>query len=198
MTLATRITIGRILLIPFFIGALLYYQKSAAAGTPDELYRWAAVLIFLLASVSDAIDGFIARHWNQRSRLGTILDPLADKALMLSAVITLSLIDIPGATLLPIWFLVLVLARDCLLITGVAVVHFYVAEVHVQPHWIGKVATFFQMTAIGLVLLQWGPDLTEVVILCAGVATGISALVYLIRGIRHISASEKSRTTSTD
>jgi phosphatidylglycerophosphate synthase len=75
MTLATRITIGRILMIPFFIGALLYYQKSARDGVPEEGYRWAATFIFFLAAVSDAVDGIIARRWNQRSRLGAILDP---------------------------------------------------------------------------------------------------------------------------
>jgi CDP-diacylglycerol--glycerol-3-phosphate 3-phosphatidyltransferase len=193
MTLATRITIGRILMIPFFIGALLYYQKSARDGVPEEGYRWAATFIFFLAAVSDAVDGIIARRWNQRSRLGAILDPLADKALMLSAIITLSLIHIPGATLLPIWFLVLVLARDFLLITGVGFVHFYVTEVHVQPHWTGKVTTFFQMAAIGLVLLQWAPRLTEGVILLAGIATGVSAVVYLVRGVRFLSESDHSQ-----
>lgn len=197
MTLATQITIGRILMIPFFIGSLLYYDRSAEEGHPEEGFRWAAVGFFLVASLSDALDGFVARHWNQQSHLGAILDPLADKGLLLSGIITLSLIDVPGDVLLPIWFLVLVLARDTLLISGIGFLHLYIGEVKVAPHWTGKLTTFLQMAAVSLVLLQWWTWLTPYVIAAAGAATSISAVIYLFRGIRHISASEKSRPTSS-
>lgn len=179
-------------MIPFFIGSLLYYAKSAQAGEPNSLYRWAAIVFFTIACVSDALDGYVARHWNQRSHLGAILDPLADKALLLGAIITLSLIDIPGAVLLPIWFLVLVLARDILLISGVGFLHLYVKEVQISPHWSGKLTTFLQMAAVCLVLLPWLPEVTEVMIILAGASTALSALVYLMRGLKVLSEHESN------
>ena len=91
MTLANQITIGRILLIPVFVLFCVYYGQGVEAGQPEEWQRWAAIITFLVASASDGLDGWIARHWSQRSRLGTILDPIADKGLLLAAIITLSL-----------------------------------------------------------------------------------------------------------
>ena len=90
MNLANWITISRILLIPVFVGLALYYGKSAAAGQPVEAYRIAAVAVFLVACVSDFVDGWVARHFNQQTRLGSRLDPIADKGLVLAALITLS------------------------------------------------------------------------------------------------------------
>src|SRR6185295_6973655 len=85
MTTANKITILRILLVPFFIAQVLYY-----VGNGGELYRLLAILSFAIAAISDGVDGYIARRYNQRSELGAILDPLADKLLLVSAVILLS------------------------------------------------------------------------------------------------------------
>ena len=90
MTLANRITIFRLLLIPVFVVLAAQYGQSVTAGAPREWQRLAAVCVFLLAAATDALDGWIARHFNQRSRLGSIIDPLADKGLMLAAIVTLS------------------------------------------------------------------------------------------------------------
>ncbi|MCC6235284.1 MAG: CDP-alcohol phosphatidyltransferase family protein, partial [Verrucomicrobiales bacterium] len=86
MTLANQVTIARILLIPVFVVEVLYYRHSGV-----EIHRWIALTLFLVASVSDGIDGWIARRFNQRTRLGAVLDPLADKLLLASALILLSL-----------------------------------------------------------------------------------------------------------
>ena len=86
MTTANKITIGRILLVPFFIVLVLYYIQ-----TDNEWYRLWAIISFALASLADGLDGYIARRYNQRSELGAILDPLADKLLLVSAIVLLTL-----------------------------------------------------------------------------------------------------------
>ncbi|MBA3273975.1 MAG: CDP-alcohol phosphatidyltransferase family protein, partial [Chthoniobacterales bacterium] len=91
MTTANKITIVRILLIPAFVTMALYYGQGVQSGEPEEWQRFAAILIFLVASASDGLDGYVARRYNQRSALGVILDPIADKGLLLSGIITLSI-----------------------------------------------------------------------------------------------------------
>src|SRR3954451_4274194 len=114
VTLANKMTLFRILLIPLFVGFALYYAHSFAEGVPNETLRWAALGIFVLASLSDAVDGWVARHFNQRSKLGVILDPLADKLLMLSAVCVLSFSPWPYR--LPLYFVILSISREVLTI----------------------------------------------------------------------------------
>ena len=104
MNWANRITILRILLIPLFVGLMIYYANSVQAGSPQEWLRWLGCSVYALAAFSDAIDGYIARHYNQRSRLGTFLDPFADKALLVSAIALLSVNHADAFTSLPIWF----------------------------------------------------------------------------------------------
>ena len=85
MTTANKITILRILLIPFFVVELIYYLQ-----TGNEVHRLLAILTFAVTAILDGVDGYIARRYNQKSELGAILDPLADKMLLLSGIITLS------------------------------------------------------------------------------------------------------------
>jgi len=85
MTTANKITILRMLLIPFFVLEVLYHVKSG-----NDWHRVAALLTFAVAAILDGVDGYIARHYNQRSELGAILDPLADKLLLVSGVVVLS------------------------------------------------------------------------------------------------------------
>src|ERR1700749_923464 len=86
MTTANKVTIGRILLIPIFIVEILYYFK-----TSDEIHRVIGLTCFAVASILDGVDGYIARRYNQRSELGAILDPLADKLLLVSGIVLLSM-----------------------------------------------------------------------------------------------------------
>jgi CDP-diacylglycerol--glycerol-3-phosphate 3-phosphatidyltransferase len=108
MTTANKITIARIFVIPLFVMMAIYYGRSVQAGEPEEWQRWSAVALFLIAAASDGVDGYIARRYNQRSRLGVILDPIADKGLLLAAIITLSVSN--WRFELPVWFPVLVIA----------------------------------------------------------------------------------------
>src|SRR5437773_43324 len=88
MTTANKITLVRIAMIPVFVALAIYYGESVRRGAPLEWQRFAAILVFLLAAVSDGLDGYVARRYNQRSRLGVILDPIADKGLLLSGIFT--------------------------------------------------------------------------------------------------------------
>jgi len=90
MTLANKITVTRLLLIPVFILFSAYYSKSVESGQENMNFRIGALIVFALASLSDALDGYIARNFNQSTKLGRVLDPVADKLLLLSGVITLS------------------------------------------------------------------------------------------------------------
>ncbi len=185
MTTATKITVFRIVLIPVFVGFAIYYGESIKKGVPVEFYRWAAIGTFLLAAISDAVDGYIARHFNQRSRLGTILDPAADKALMNAAIITLSFTNW-GGYYFPIWFAALVIGRDAVLICGALMMNQVMEKVHVEPHWTGKLATMTQLIAVAWLMFQFPKPGLNVSVAVAGVFTTVSAVLYVREGLRQV------------
>src|SRR5262245_59519736 len=117
MTTANKITILRILLVPFFIVQVLYYAEATESAA-REWYRLAALLTFATAALFDALDGYIARRYNQRSELGAILDPLADKLLLVFAIVLLSRHDKPSLDRIPFWFTMTVIGRDVILLLG--------------------------------------------------------------------------------
>src|SRR5437588_12015009 len=126
MTTANKITVIRILMIPVFVTLAIYYGEGLQEGKPQDWQRFAAIAVFLVAALSDGLDGFVARHYNQRSSLGMILDPIADKGLLLSGIITLSIsnwseLD-PSYGSFPTWFPILVISRDAILCVVAAVV----------------------------------------------------------------------------
>jgi CDP-diacylglycerol--glycerol-3-phosphate 3-phosphatidyltransferase len=190
MTTANKVTICRILLVPFFIVAVIYYVNS---GT--ELYRWLAISCFGFAAVSDAIDGFIARHFNQRSELGAVLDPLADKILLVSGIVLLSLHNEPRLPGLPIWLTVTILSRDVLLLIGLAVIHFVIGKVKVKPHLIGKAATVLQMASVLWPLFKFPANPLYWICVAAALLTGISGLIYVFDGMRQLATHPSSSPT---
>jgi CDP-diacylglycerol--glycerol-3-phosphate 3-phosphatidyltransferase len=179
MTLANQITITRILLIPVFVLFSVYYGKSVESGQPLEWQRLMAIGVFILASATDGLDGYVARHWNQRSKLGAILDPIADKGLLLTTIITLTLSNWNHS--FPLWFPVLVLARDAVILTGCGLLYFFHQTLEVRPSWIGKGTTAMQMIAIAWMMLQLPHYLASVYI--AGIFTLLSGVDYMVRGI---------------
>jgi cardiolipin synthase len=192
MTTANKITVLRILMIPAFVTMAIYYGESIQRGDPLEWQRFAAIIIFLVAAVSDGLDGYVARRYNQRSSLGVILDPIADKGLLLSGVITLSIsnwsqVD-PDYGKFPVWFPVLVITRDAVILVGAVVLHVLNGKVQVKPNWTGKVATVLQMIAIAWVMLQLRFIPLLVVVICAGVFTLVSGIVYVLDGVRQLQA----------
>lgn len=187
MTTANKITILRILLVPFFIAVVLYYVNGGG-----EVYRLLAVLSFALCASTDALDGYIARRYHQRSELGTILDPLADKLLLVSGVVLLSFDHAPRLEPLPLWLVMTIVGRDVLLVIGWFVVHSVCGKVTVQPRVLGKVATVLQMAAVLWVLLKWHSTWLVVLSAAAAVCTGVSGLLYVRDGALQLSASPKS------
>jgi len=195
MTTANKITIARILMIPLFVLMAIYYGRDKEAWQ-----RWCAVALFVTAAASDGIDGYIARRHNQRSQLGVVLDPLADKGLLLAGIITLTFSNWNYE--FPLWFAVLVIARDIIVVTGAMALQFLNGSVRVRPSWTGKVATVLQMIAIGLVMLQWdafGRDVSigshnvhvsflDLPVVVAGLFTAVSGFGYVVDGIAQLHA----------
>ncbi len=187
MTTANKITILRILLIPFFVVEVLYYVK-----TGNEIHRLLALVSFALAAVFDGVDGYIARHYNQRSELGAILDPLADKLLLVSGIVLLSFDHGPRFQTIPLWLTGTIIGRDILLLAGMIVIQMTVGKVKVRPRILGKVATVLQMIVVLWVLLQWHNKWLFAWLLSAAICTGISGLLYVWDGSRQLSAHPAS------
>ena len=200
MTTANKITILRILLIPFFVVETIYYVR-----TGNEIHRLAATLCFGVAAICDGVDGYIARRYHQIRELGKILDPLADKLLLVSAVVLLSFDNAPYLRQIPLWLTGVIIGRDLLLGIGAVVIHFVVGKIIVHPRLTGKLATVFQMLVVTWILLRWDfvHGLLKIWILGAGIFTGVSGLFYVWDGMKQLSAhpsssainSKKSETT---
>jgi len=191
MTTANKITIFRILLVPFFVVEILYYVRSG-----NELHRLLGLIAFAVAAILDGVDGFVARHFNQRSELGTILDPLADKLLLVSAIVLLSIEHQSRLGMIPLWLTGTIIGRDLLLGLGAIIVRLVVGQITVQPRITGKIATVFQMITVLWILLHWdfiysGPCL-QIWILGAGLFTGVSGLLYVWDGTQQLSSHPSS------
>ncbi|WP_417509742.1 CDP-alcohol phosphatidyltransferase family protein [Methylophaga sp.] len=139
------ISILRILLVIPVVWALV-----------DERYALALILS-AVAGISDGIDGFLAKHFHWQSRLGSILDPIADKLLLVASFATLAWMD-----LLPLWLLWLVLARDVIIVSGGLAYHYFIGEFELLPVWSSKLNTALQIILVLLVIIsqQWFAELT--------------------------------------
>lgn len=192
LTLANRITIGRFLLIPVYILLTLYYMKGVTEQQPNEMFRWSALMVYAVTCLTDALDGYFARSRNERTRLGTLLDPLADKTLLISSLL---LLTGPWGQQcfnphLPLWYVFLVISRDAVLVMGSVVIYLLMGHTEVKPRLSGKIATFFQMGLILWVLGQ-APAIGFPWVLWA--ATGftlVSALQYLADGIYQLEKTQ--------
>jgi cardiolipin synthase len=200
VTTANKITLVRIAMIPVFVALAIYYGESVRRGAPLEWQRFAAIIVFLLAAVSDGLDGYVARRYNQRSQLGVILDPIADKGLLLSGIITLSITNWsqsdPDYGKFPVWFPVLVITRDAVILVGAAILHYFIGnKMRVRPSWTGKVATVCQMCAIAWVMLQLRFLPLWFVVMVAGIFTLISGVIYVVAGVRQLQAGGQAHAS---
>lgn len=118
-----------------------------------------ALLLFAIAGISDGLDGFLAKHFQWQSRLGSILDPIADKLLLVACFATLSYLQ-----LLPWWLFWLVIGRDLLIIAGALTYHRLLGEFELKPLWSSKINTLLQILLVLLVMVQaqWFPQLDEI------------------------------------
>jgi len=187
MTTANKITILRILLIPFFVVEVLYYTKEG-----HEIHRLLAIISFAIASICDGVDGYVARHYNQRSELGAVLDPLADKLLLVSGIVVLSFDHDPYLESVPLWFTGTIIGRDTVILVGLLLIRLVVGKVKVRPRMIGKIATVLQMIVVLWILLKWGESWLRVLTLAAAICTGLSGFLYVWDGSRQLSAHPSS------
>lgn len=171
MNLPNSLTVFRILLIPFFLGFIIYGHYGAA------------FLALMMAGITDILDGVIARMANQRTKLGAHLDPLADKLLLTSAFVTLSILQ-----LVPIWVAIIVLSRDLTIVTGTLLLYWTQTPMEVAPTVLGKGSTLAQLLylALVLVLLYLHREISILMPLLSImlVLTVASGLQYVYRGIR--------------
>lgn len=171
MNLANKISIARIILIPFFITSIVYSRMDIA------------LIFFTLAIISDGVDGFIARTLKQKTELGTMLDPIADKLLLMSAYISLALVNNVHPHLkMPPYVPIIIISRDAIIVLGSVVIHLITGNLKVSPSAVGKITTFFQMITIVSILI--GFDKSYIVWNITVVLTVISGMDYVIKGSR--------------
>ena len=184
LTIPNLLSLLRMGLVPVFIIAVL----------DGEMHK--ALLIFAIAGVTDALDGFIARFWKQQSLLGTYLDPIADKLLLTSAYIALSIPSLNHGLLIPVWITVLVISRDVLMVIVALVMSLAVGVRSFPPTVLGKITTVFQVAAVVLVLLTSVFPGLDVIAL--GVLYGMTSLTvasglnYIYRSNRLIESRPKA------
>lgn len=159
------ITVLRILLVPPVIVTLAREQYAAA------------LLLFAAAGLSDGLDGLLAKHYGWTSRLGSILDPLADKLLLVSSYITLAWVGV-----IPVWLAAVVLGRDFVIIGGAIAYHFTIEQYEMRPSLISKANTLFQILLV-LVLVfdqvvgfvpDWAQSVLVLTVLATSVLSGLS------------------------
>ncbi|MBM3252820.1 MAG: CDP-diacylglycerol--glycerol-3-phosphate 3-phosphatidyltransferase [Candidatus Omnitrophica bacterium] len=185
MNLANKLSILRILLVPFFIASLVYYSPQ------QEVLRFVALSIFTVAVLTDAVDGYIARIKNIKTKLGTFLDPIADKLLLISAFICLSVIgNMPKELRLPAWVPIIVVSRDAIIIFGSLLIYIVAGSLKVMPSLLGKLTTFFQMLTIIAMLLQF--KFSFILWNIAIIFTVLSGIGYIIRGSKLFNGAQGS------
>ncbi len=141
LTFPNQLTLLRMAIVPVFVIALIYNEPGWALG------------VFLLAGLTDAFDGYLARRLNQKTALGAFLDPMADKLLVTSGYILLAIPSINPANTIPMWLTILVIGRDFIIVLAALIIHMTHGRRGFPPTALGKVATFVQVGAVFLVLL---------------------------------------------
>lgn len=187
MGLANWLTTLRILLIPVFITLLVYRRPMLALA------------VFCLASLTDLLDGYIARRRNGQTRLGAFLDPVADKLLLTSAFVTLTYLRV-----IPFWVTSVVVSRDLMISVGVLVMHVAGVAVHPAPTWLGKTSTALQMATVlvSMAFYQRAPQVARTFAWATAICTIASGVQYLLQGVKQLDstpavASDADRDTVT-
>ena len=178
LNLPNLITLARLLSVPLAIWLILGQRFGVAF--------W----VFVGAGVSDALDGYIAKRWNRRTRLGAVLDPIADKALLTGVYLTLAV-----AGHLPVWLVFLVILRDALIVLGYVVIRSTATRTRLDPLYISKVNTLVQIALVGFVLARLGLGIEEglettLLVAATAITTVSSGLSYLARCARLTGGSE--------
>ena len=177
MSIPNLITLGRILLVPIVVWTI-------ASGA-----MWVAFVLFLVAGVSDAVDGFLAKRFNMTTVLGAYLDPLADKALIVSIYLTLG---INGE--IPRWLVILVVSRDILIVGGIMLSWLLGSPLKIKPLLVSKLNTVVQIVFACVVLGSLGfnlavPTLKLIMMILVAALTLLSVAAYLAAWVRHMNSA---------
>jgi cardiolipin synthase (CMP-forming) len=177
LSIPNYLTLFRILLTPVFFITLVSY-------TPEkEGLRLVALAIFVVAALTDALDGLLARFLKQRTALGQMLDPLADKILLVSAYIGLLFVTtLPFRP--PLWITITIIFRDLILLFGFLTLNFAAVKIEVQPNVWGKLTTVSQMLLLCFILLEW-PVAIPLAFLTV-TFTIVSGIIYITRGLKFL------------
>jgi len=141
LTYANQLTILRMLFVPCFVILLIYDHPKSAT------------LLFLIAAVTDGLDGLLARKLQQKTVLGSFLDPMADKILLTAAFVTLTIPSLPLILHIPTWLTVLTISRDFIIALSVLVIHLQTQHSHFPPSLLGKCTTAVQLLLVGVCML---------------------------------------------
>ena len=207
VTWATRITILRILLVAPFISCMLKINDQRLSFEEQNIMRYIAILLFLVMAVSDALDGYLARKKQQISKLGTFLDPVADKLIITCACLLLASKKAQVMNFsLPSTVVVFVLSKDLLVVIGFIVIYFLTTNVFISPVFAGKLATAIQLIMIAAILIApevsnrlpgWIWFLRFLWWSAAGTAI-LATFVYISKGNRYIEQNEKINSSQKE
>ena len=183
MNLANNITIARIISVPFFIAAVAYARLDIA------------LVVFILAVISDGVDGLVARTFKQKTEFGTILDPIADKLLLISAYICLTFVNtIPQHLKMPPYVPIIVISRDVIIIVGSVIVYLVKERLDIVPSSLGKITTFLQMMTIVCILTQF--SYSHIVWNLTVLFTIFSGVDYIVKGSKFLSENNSNKTSN--
>lgn len=181
LTLANQLTLGRLLLVPVLVILVIYGYNG-----------WALVT-FVVAGITDGLDGVIARRSGQLTSLGALLDPMADKLLLVSTFVVLTLPGLDLVNRLPIWLTVLVISRDVIIVVTVAIVNLTVEQATFRPSILGKIATFIYILTGSIILfynyLERPSALVPMAILASLAVTLASGFHYIWHAARVVNQS---------
>ena len=181
LTYANQLTILRMLFVPCFVILLLYgYPKMAT-------------LLFLIAGITDGLDGLLARKLKQKTALGSFLDPMADKLLLAAAFVTLSVPSVPLALHIPTWLTVLTISRDFLIALSALVIHLQTQHSSFPPSLLGKCTTAVQLVTVAVCMLanfdiQLARDVFPLAVYSTLGFTLVSGLHYSYRSVKIIAS----------
>lgn len=186
MNSANQLTLLRLLLAPLFVILLLY-------ASPDRPFlRGAALAVFVAACLTDGLDGYLARRWNQKTTLGSYVDPLADKLLLTSGFVSLSFMGhLPPSMHIPAWVTIPVISRDVLILTGSLLIFILTGTLKAEPLFVGKLTTVSQMATLFLALLAAPLPLKIFFFAATVILTILSGVRYLQMGAQLAQASQK-------
>ena len=189
LTYANQLTLLRMLFVPCFVLLLIY-------GHPK-----AATILFLIAAITDGLDGLIARKLQQKTVLGSYLDPMADKILLTAAFVTLTIPSLPMVLHIPTWLTIWTISRDVLIALSALIIHLQTQHTQFPPTFLGKCTTAVQLLTVGICMMAnfyigFAQAIFPYIAYTTLALTVASGLHYAYRSIKIISSYQEAEDVS--